>query len=175
MIFSFAAKANHEIKNIKISCTSTFFKQGLNQINIIEKNFSKTVEVQQKFFNKNIEIVKFDKKIKMDEEYSVRIRYNSKNDLSTSASEVEINGTLFRHRVGNGKIILGENSSKLDNRYYAAVSGVDVEIFNNRDLSKIQKIGFTGRSFVASYEQAVNYGLLAKGVVKSALIKCKTL
>ena len=175
VVASFGAKANVETKMVKISCSSKIYKQELNHTIEVEKVIVKNVKVRTNFFNSNIEMIKFSEKIQMDAEYSVRINYDERIDLETLFRETEINGTLFRHRVGNGKIVLGESKTLQENRNYVALSEVDVEIVNFKDLNRILALGFRGTSKANSFEQAVNYGLLVKGVVKSALIKCKTL
>jgi len=179
LVASFGAKANVETKMVKVSCSSKIYKQELNHTIEVEKVIVKNVKVKTNFYNRNIGMIQFSEKIKMDAEYSVKINYDERIDLETFFRETEINGTLFRHRVGNGKIVLGESKTlhrnRNRNRNYVALSEVDVEIVNFKDLNRILAIGFSGTSKANSFEQAVNYGLLVKGVVKRALIKCKTL
>ena len=173
--FSAKAKVNNDSKSANISCTTKIFKQELNHVIEIEKTFVRNIKIKRNFFNSDIETIKFSEKIQMDNEYSILIDYNEKFDLDRLYRETEVNGTLFRHRVGNGKIVLGESKTLQEDRNYVALSSVVVEVTNAKDLDRILRMGFIGRSKVNSFEQAVNYGLLVKGVVKSALIKCKTL
>ena len=169
---SFGAKANEVSRIVNVSCSTKIFKQEINHTVEVEKKIIKNVKAKTKLFKSKIEKIKFSETIKMDNEYSIKIDYDEETNLETLLSETEVDGTLFRHRVGNGKIVLGESKTIKEDRHYFA-SAVEVEIINSRDLGQI--LGFVGDSKVNSFEQAVNYGLLVKGVVKSAFVKCKTL
>jgi hypothetical protein len=155
VVASLGARANEASRVVNISCSTKIFKQELNHTVEVEKTFIKTLKAKR-----------------MSDEYSIRIDYDEETNLETLLSETKVDGTLFRDRVGNGKIVLGESKTIKEDMHYFA-SAVEVEIMNSRDLGQI--LGFVGYSKVNSFEQAVNYGLLVKGVVKSAFVKCKTL
>jgi hypothetical protein len=172
VVASLGARANEASRVVNISCSTKIFKQELNHTVEVEKTFIKTLKAKTKLFNNKIEKIKFSETIRMSDEYSIRIDYDEETNLETLLSETKVDGTLFRDRVGNGKIVLGESKTIKEDMHYFA-SAVEVEIMNSRDLGQI--LGFVGYSKVNSFEQAVNYGLLVKGVVKSAFVKCKTL
>lgn len=174
VVASVGAKSDDSVV-VDVKCTVKLNKQDYGFVTSEQKTIYKSLKVKKSIFNNDIETIKFEQDIFFGQDHIVNLSYRVRSDLEQLTTEVDIEATLLRDRVGNGKVVLGEYELKTEDSGHLNNSVIDLEVLNSKDFLRVRNIGFIGRTKINSFEQAVYYGYLDKGVVKNALIKCETL
>ena len=154
LIILSASSAFASSESATVDCTARISKVGYFGVDYFSRDLTKSLEVKKSYINTLTKSVQMSEVVNFSMDYSVSIELKETMNLLTGKVEATLNGKIFRHRVGNGKILLGENSRVLnfDRRSFGGYINVRIE---NKFNSLI------------SFQN--------QGVVKDAFIECSTL
>jgi hypothetical protein len=152
LLFTFNVFAfSSEVKSVEVVCNAELTKKENYGLSFIGSSFSKDVKVltfgkfeQSKSLNM-VESVYF------DSEHSLEISLSESFSAELGRVILQIKAKLFRHRVGNGKVLIGESSRGTDMFSNYMGGSISLRVFNNYD-------------FISN-----------SSVVKDAFIECTTL
>jgi hypothetical protein len=152
LILTFSLSAFASDKFAEVRCTVELQSEGLNGLTSVTKDLVKTVKIRKSLFNGNRKIVRLSETVEFSDSYFVKVELKESIDTILGDSVLEIEGTLLRHRVGNGKIVLGEGFQSIDSNTFFFSNNVNLVINNDY-------INLSNES----------------SVVKGAFIECSTL
>ncbi len=147
---SFAAFAKADLAEVR--CSVELQSEGILGPMIQRKELVKTVKIRKALFNENKQSVKIAEIVEFDRSYSVKVELKETLNVELGSSLLEVQGTLLRHRVGNGKIVLGENFQSFDSESFRFSNNINIAVMND-------------------YFNITN----ESSVVKGAFIECSTL
>ena len=157
---SFTTFAWAEVVNVH--CSAELVKVRDGETIIIREKLAKSVKMASPFFaNKSTKVLKFNETINFGEEYSLKITLKERfEDIAGKVKSI-IKATLFRHRVGNGKIVLGETTRTIEASELGSIPMelLSLEVSNDLEYRNLSKKIYR----------------VDKGVVKKAFLECSTL
>lgn len=146
-------------KDSKIVCSAELTMFGPDGFNFISKSdISKTVQVTSLAGTREIDSINMIETIEFDGDYSLELKLNEIIDVYTGEVTLRIDGKLFRHRVGNGKIVLGANTHS--SSFYRNTLGGNINLRVSNASELVNDYPFI---------------LENTSVVKDAFIECSTL
>jgi len=152
LIFTFSLTAFASENFAEVHCSVELQSEGLSGLTSVTKDLVKTVKIRKALFNGNRKIVKLNEVVEFSNSYFVKVELKESIDTILGDSVLEIEGTLLRHRVGNGKIVLGESFQSIGTDTFFFSNNVNLTVMN-------EYINLSNES----------------SVVKGAFIECSTL
>ncbi len=157
---SFTTFATAEVVNVH--CSAELIKVRDGEIIVMREKLAKKVKMSSPFLaNKTTKVLKLNETINFGHEYSLRITLKERfEDLAGKVKSI-IKATLYRHRVGNGKIVLGETTRTIEASELGSIPMelLSLEVRNDLEYRNLSKEVYR----------------VDKGVVKKAFLECSTL